>query len=62
VSTLAVLRDLILSGAVVASVFLASGVALAGWRHMVGRAHPIDPATLPARGRHPSRALPRRWE
>lgn len=27
-----------------------------------GRSHPIDPQTLPARDRHPSRALPRRWE
>lgn len=60
-STLAVLLDLILSGLMLAGVLVLSAVLLTAWRAITG-AHPIDPATLPSRDRHPSRALPRRWE
>lgn len=60
-TTLRALMDLILSGLMLAGVLVLSAVLLATWRAVAGT-HPIDPATLPSRDRHPSRALPRRWE
>lgn len=60
-TTLRALMDLILSGLMLAGVVVLSAVLLAAWRAVAG-AHPVDPATLSARDRHPSRALPRRWE
>lgn len=60
-STLAALRDLILSGLMLAGVLVLSALLLATWRAVAGT-HPVDPATLPSRDRHPSRSLPRVWE
>lgn len=59
-STLEVLLSLIGSTLLLVAIFGACELGLMAWRSLTGA--PIDPATLPARDRHPSRALPRRWE
>ena len=59
-STLHVVLSFIASAALLGLLLIVCEIGLTVWRALTGPE--VDPATLPARDRHPSRALPRRWE